>query len=175
MEIFLAKVNGGGADDVEELCAHGCDAAEEDGTGGAFEEGSEWCYCDEGAGALGLRRWWEGGVHYLCCWSEDGGDSAVVGVVGREVSVERVEFLEVRGKGARVAGEVFADAELCRVDVDGDEDVVVLGGGGAREAEVAGVEGSHGGDETDAVGEGAEGIAVGAEFCGCAEDIDLWR
>lgn len=58
-------------------------------------------------------------------------------------------FTEVFGEGLGVLGEVLGAVELDGVDEDGDDDGAGgadLAAGGAKEFEVAVVEGSHGGN-----------------------------
>ena len=74
------------------------------------------------------------------------------GAVVGELAVEPGQGGAVGVPGDGVRGEVLADAKLRRVDVEADDDVVVVAGGGADEGQVAVVQGAHGRHEGDGAG-----------------------
>ncbi len=119
---------------MEELGDDGGDAGEVAGAGGSVEAVACARDGDGGGGS--------GGVHLF-----DGGGEEEVYAFG-------FEGLYVGVEGAGVFGQVFAGAELERVDEDGGGYDVVFGAGSADEGEVAFVEGSHGWDEAEGAGAG---------------------
>ncbi|MCY1379566.1 hypothetical protein D9M69_672950 [compost metagenome] len=84
----------------------------------------------------------------------------------QQVTAGIEEFLLVGGQGARVAAQVFAGAELQRVDEDtGDHEIGALGGF-LDQGNMPGVQVAHGRDEADL-------LALGAgQGDGCAQFAD---
>ncbi len=135
---FWPKYARSGPDDVEELEADGCDAAEVSGAKLAFEAAPELADVDPG---LVARR-----IHLLWRRREQEVDAGLLG--------ERHVALLV----ARVAVEILSRAELGRIDEQARDDRVRFGSSRGEEREMPFVEGAHGRDEAD-LGEGLEGFA----------------
>lgn len=171
LDVLLAEVDAVGLDDVEQLGAHGGDAAEEDGSRRALELVGQRRDGHEAAVAVDVRGRWQRRVHDLGRRREDGLDAAARRG-GRQLVVQRAQLLEVSVPRLRVRVEVLVDAELGGVDVDGDVDVVRLLGGLAHEREMAVVQCAHGGDHADAPLGQHLLAAVGAQRLDLAEDAE---
>ena len=127
--VLLAEVGAARADEVEQLQADGCDAAEVAGPVLALEQRAEPLDVDPG---LEARR-----VDLLGRGDEEHVHARLFGELGIAILV------------ARVALEVLALAELGRVDEQARDDGLVLAPRRLEQGEVPLVEGSHRGHEPD--------------------------
>ncbi len=135
-----------GTYDVKQLGHHGSDAAEVAGPALGFQALAHGAGgADEGQEA--------GGVDVGGMWGEDDVHAGVFeqGEVAREVT--------------RIAREVFAGAKLRRVHEDADGQNGALGPSLAHEAEVAGMEVAHRGDQTDDAGCRVQARTLGHHVC----------
>ena len=127
--VLLAEIGAVRLDDVEELGDDGGDTYEVARSRCTFME------VGDGAGVdLGVSV---GAVHFLRGGGKDEGYTCTF------------EHGKVSVKVSGVGGEIFVGAELGRVDEDGSDNCVVLGGGSFDKSHVASVEVAHGGNEAE--------------------------
>ena len=185
-------------DGVEEFENDGGDASEERGSDLALHLMAVALDLDKGTLLLSYVLHDAGGIYFVHGWEEHGvwradGIRLCVRVASR---VDRdalgAEEVDVAREGARVRSEVFVRGELGGIDEDGDHGEVVLCEGPPHllrirffwkgvgptlltEGEVAVVEGTHGGHETDGLASVAGSLSPFAHGGDGVEERELTR
>ncbi|KAJ0302637.1 hypothetical protein COL516b_007177 [Colletotrichum fioriniae] len=143
LNVLLAKVYALRLHNIEQLHAHRRDAPEESRSARALEDLPHRRNRHKAPFTPDLLPGEARGIHLPRRRRKHSAHAAEHIPVARQLAVQVPQDFGVARPGYRV----LCDAELGRVDVDGDDDMVVLAGGGADEGEVALVEGTHCRDE----------------------------
>ena len=129
LPVLFAKIGPVRANDAEQLHHHGQHAVEMSLAVGAFEFAAQFSLADTEAVIVCVQ--------------------VLVGGYQRQLCAGGLRFLQVRLKRARVVGQVVRVVVLGGVHVDGHHHRVVLGNRALDQADMAAVQGAHGGHEPD--------------------------